>query len=462
MLDKPIAIVDIETTGWSAKSGRVLEIAVLKIYDNAVVARFNSLVDPEEFIPPQITQLTGIRGHDVSGQPTFAELAPRLNELFDDSYFLAHSVLFDFSFIKKQMAEVGYQFSPRLLCSVKLSRALYSNERSHSLENIIRRHSIEVEDRHRAMADVEAVWQFMQLARTEHGDEVVAAALKKQLVYKSLPSNFDASFLDGIENTPGVYIFRDANGAPVYVGKSKHLRKRILSHFTASTKLDKEMKISLSTHKLEVIRCQSELEALLLESKLVKELLPLHNRMLRRKRERVLLHVQETPEGYPRVEMTTSKDIDVADMDSVMGVHDNRTSAKQTLEAIREQHKLCSKLLGLERTKSACFYYRLGKCAGACILKEPPELYRLRLMSAFANSRLKSWPYKGPVTLHVSPQRQLVVDQWSVLGVYDDGNASGELDSTQAYPFDYDTYKILAGFMRAWPQLVSNVNSYKA
>jgi DNA polymerase-3 subunit epsilon len=107
---------------------------------------------------------------------------------------------------------------------VRLSRALYPKEQSHKLENIIRRHNIKVPARHRAYEDARALWDFCNIAFVEHGKDVFDEAVAKQIKRKSLPPNLHPDTISQISNSPGVYIFEDNDGKPIYVGKSIHLR----------------------------------------------------------------------------------------------------------------------------------------------------------------------------------------------------------------------------------------------
>jgi DNA polymerase-3 subunit epsilon len=83
------------------------------------------------------------------------------------------------------------RFNPRLLCTVRLSRALYATQRGHSLAKLIERHNIPVADRHRALEDARAMMYFTEIAFKEHGPELFNEAVARQLKTQSLPPNFD-------------------------------------------------------------------------------------------------------------------------------------------------------------------------------------------------------------------------------------------------------------------------------
>lgn len=453
MLDKPISITDIETTGGSARHDAITEIGILKVHGGKIIDEYSTLINPGQNIPEFITALTGISNKTVEDAPYFEEVAADIHAFYEDSYFMAHNVLFDFSFVKHQLEALGYSFKPRILCSVKLSRALHPCVKGHSLQKIIERHGISTVNRHRAYDDALAVHEFIELMRKERGDEAVIAALQKQLKLKTLPSNFDESYLEGIDNTPGVYIFKDKAGTPVYVGKSVNLRNRILSHFNQSTKLDKEMRISQSTHSLDVVRTDSEIEALLLESKLVKEMLPIYNHMLRRKNSRVVLTRAQDENGYYTVSLMDRRLDEVEDPLEIYAIFDNRTAVKNHLLNIRDEMNLCSKLLGLEKASKACFNHQLGRCRGACMGKEAPEFYNLRFEQAFEKTKIKSWKYKHPIILKMSESKGLLIDRWVIKGTVE---FVDDHMSVEAYEsaFDLDEYNILKRFIAKSQQII--------
>lgn len=227
----PVVYVDIETTGGSARSSRVLEVAAIRVEPDGTTREFSCVVDPETYIPTVITRITGISQADITDAPKFNDIADRLIDILGDAVFIAHNVRFDYSFLKMEFARVGIEFSPKLLCTVRLSRALYKTERGHSLAKLIERHEIPVLDRHRALADAHAIKYFAELAFDQHGENLFNQMVERQLRTQYLPPNLDLEEIESIGNVPGVYIFKDEVGQPMYVGKSVTLKTRVLSHF---------------------------------------------------------------------------------------------------------------------------------------------------------------------------------------------------------------------------------------
>ncbi len=460
IFERPITFVDIESTGGSYRTSKILEVAAFRVENDTVVDTFHTLIDPEVAVPYFITNITGINSGDVVGKPTFEAIAPQLAAILDGAIFAAHNVRFDLSFVKNQLEQTGMRFNPRLFCTVRLSRALYAGEKSHSLENIIKRHNLPVNARHRAYEDARVLWEFCQLAYREHGPAAFAEAVKKQMKSQTVPPNLDAAQVAALDNSPGVYVFEDAAGQPIYVGKSIKLKERVLSHFSGSTKITKEMKISQQAHGLRVVKTAGEMEALLLESQMVKELLPLYNQQLRRSRQQVILQKQYNDEGYIMITQATVNLADLEDFSNVYGVYPNRMKSKEALLRHQKTYGLCPKLLGLEKGKGACFWYHLGRCAGACVGKESPEQHNARVEDAMARSKLESWPYATPMVISENgdtpAKAGIVVDQWCVIGRVSFKKSGLKVETVKKL-FDHDTYKILRSFVLHKPERITIV-----
>ena len=444
MFEYPVVFVDIETTGGSYRNSRVLEVAAIRFENGEIVKEFSTLLDPQTHIPSTITSITGITQSDIVGAPAFEDIADELYEILDGAVFVAHNVRFDYSFLKQEFSLIGMTFSPRLLCTVRLSRYLYSDQKGHSLEKLIARHSIPVLDRHRALEDARAILYFAQLAFDEHGDESFAQAVLHQLKSQSLPPHLDLNELEQIDNVPGVYIFRDETNQPVYVGKSVTLKKRVLSHFQSTS--PKEVKISQQVHHVETVPTGSELSALLLESKLIKELKPLYNRMLRRVSLYAML-VKKEQDGYANLTVVSGSVDNDTDLNTIYGVYSNRMKAKQTIIELTRSFQLCPKLMGIEKGKGACFSYSLGRCKGACIGEESPELYNRRFELALERSKLSEWPFEGAITVPVNETGEtVIINNWIVQSFIDEyGN---EVIADTEPNFDLDEYKIIRRFIK--------------
>jgi DNA polymerase-3 subunit epsilon len=162
MLPTKLAFVDVETTGLYPNHDRVIEIGIIRVEDGKIVDTYSSLINPDRHLPTFIQGHTNISNTMVKKAPKFEAIESRVSELLDDAVFVAHNVMFDYNFLRYEMARLDRGFEMPNLCTVRLSRRLYPQLRSHSLDSLIRTFRFPCENRHRALDDVAVLWQFYQ------------------------------------------------------------------------------------------------------------------------------------------------------------------------------------------------------------------------------------------------------------------------------------------------------------
>ncbi len=449
-MGNPLVFIDVETSGMASYNSRVIEVGALRVEDGKVVSKINTLINPEGHVNPYIQKITGIDLSRLGSAPVFADIAKDLYEMLEGALFIAHNVRFDHSFIKNEFKRVGTNYRTKMLCSVRLSRALYPHYRRHGLDHVIERHNIQITNRHRAYDDAKAVWEFFKIARAENSIEAFESAIRAQVRQPSLPSNLPPDFTKNLPESTGVYIFEDNAAKPLYVGKSINIKKRVLSHFSDDHASTKELKISQQVSGITVHKTVTELQALLLESRLVKDLQPLFNRQLRRTSKLVLAKCRTTDSGYQTIMLqeANSDELLPDSMEQVMAVYTTRGKARQALESYVKLYELCPKMLGLESGAGVCFLRQLKKCHGACEGVETVARHNFRLQTAFATSRIKAWPYKGAIIVS-EPQSSggVIVDQWCVIGEINEQENCDQIAQSIGTRFDLDTYKILTSYL---------------
>lgn len=443
-LDLPLAFVDLETTGTLATRDRITEVAIVTWDGYGEPTSWSCLVNPETRIPPTIERLTGISTAMVAAAPTFAELAEHVGERLAGHLFVAHNARFDFAFLKNEFRRVGLEFNPPHLCTVRLSRQVFPEHRHHGLDQLIERHRLVVPGRHRALPDALALYAFWQIVRQTVPDEALRALVKKLVARPSLPAHVDAAQLEALPEAHGVYVFYGESGSPLYVGKSKHVRTRVLAHFAADHSDPKEMSLCQQTHRVEGLACAGEVDALLTEARLVKELQPSLNRQLRRNRELCSWHLVDQGLGYWRAELSYARDLDFGRQSELYGLFRNRRSAILAMEEIAKAEGLCLVALGLERGSlgKPCFRRQLARCRGACHGAESLEDHSERLRAALAQLALTTWPFPGPALLDEGDGAH-VVDAWCYLGHARNDEVLKKLLTRGKPRFDRDTYRIL-------------------
>jgi ATP-dependent DNA helicase DinG len=149
-------VIDLETTGNAPKKGdKIIQIAAVVIEQGQIVDRYMSFVNPLQQIPLFIEQLTGITNEMVEDAPTFEEIANDLISLLANSFFVAHNVYFDLSFLQEELKSCGYQFSGPILDTVELARVAFPTEKSFKLSDLSDEFKILHENPHRADSDAE-------------------------------------------------------------------------------------------------------------------------------------------------------------------------------------------------------------------------------------------------------------------------------------------------------------------
>lgn len=435
------SFVDIETTGAHARQDRIIEIGILRVEDNKLTRTYQKLINPETYLNPFISQMTGIVQSDLEKAPTFEELKEEILEVLDDTIFVAHNVRFDYGFLRNEFKRFGLNFSSKQICTVKLSRSLFPQYTRHSLDSLIERFQFQMENRHRAFDDAKVLWDFYQKIHTLFPSETVDRVVQEIMRKPALPQHLSQEMLDNLPEGPGVYIFYGENDMPLYIGKSVSIRDRVLSHFTNDQNSSKELKISQEILRIETIPTVGEFGALLKEAELIKTMQPLYNAQLRKTHKVVLLKKKELPNRFYSLEMEHVKQITPEDLNTMLGIFPSKKKAKEYIKKKAEEHQLCEKLLGLEKTSGSCFGHKIERCKGACINKEHFLSYNMRFVQAFSEKKIKSWPFQGAIKItEVDPIEQkaeeFIANKWCLTS--DDNN---ELF------FDYDTYKILVRYI---------------
>lgn len=158
-----LVIIDFETTGMSPDYNRIIEIGAMQIEDNTITSSFSQLINPKQYIPTFITQLTGISNQMVRNQPCAAEIMPKFYDFLGDSIILAHNISFDKKFLIAEMKRVNLSISNDYLCSLLLARRIFQESPNHKLGTLVRYLNIPMDNNHqehRALDDVKVTAQL--------------------------------------------------------------------------------------------------------------------------------------------------------------------------------------------------------------------------------------------------------------------------------------------------------------
>lgn len=371
------AIVDIETTGGYADNHRITEIAIYHHDGMQITQVFHTLINPGRNIPYYITGLTGITTEMVLSAPDFKTIAPEIFRRLEGKVFVAHNAHFDYSFLKKEFEQAGFNWQTKKLCTVRLSRKIIPGLRSYSLGSLAESLGIKIPNRHRAGGDAEATTKIFDLLLQRDRDGYILKTLKRNSGEAILPPNLAKEEFDKLPAKPGVYYFHDARGNVIYVGKAINIKKRIAGHFTGDAREWSRSRIRNEIHHVSFELTGNELIALILESQEIRRLWPKYNQAQKYRAEEWGIFDYEDRNGYMRfsVNMVTRGSRPLI-----------RFSSKgDTWNFLWEKvhdFDLCPKLSGLQVSKGLCFEHQNGECHGACIGIESTKKYNKRAEKA--------------------------------------------------------------------------------
>jgi DNA polymerase III subunit epsilon len=377
LADTAFVVVDLETTGGSPIFDRVIEVAALRLEHGVVQERFVKLVEPGVPIPSFVTRLTGINAALLRGKPTFECLLPDLHRLLDGAVLVAHNVSFDSSFLTQALKRTSMTWTGERLCTLRLARRLVPGLHSYRLDSLCANLGFPFVQAHRAGPDAEAtLWLLRRLleAASARGIGTLSGllCLQDQAVTprrRTLARRVDEAQVASLPTGPGVYLLKDANGHVFYVGKSVNVRSRVRQHLrpsgTACSPAQPRLRRRLrQIADVEAFETSSEIEALLLESKLVKRYLPEANSLLRDYRDYPWLKL-DLRERHPRLVATRERPTDGA---VYFGPFRRAAAVASVAVFLSEQLGLrqCSGRLRPGQ-QSACALLDMGRCLGPCV-----------------------------------------------------------------------------------------------
>ena len=343
------AIVDIETTGGHAASNGITEVSIYLHDGEQIVGHYETLINPGQPIPYYITGLTGISNEMVRTAPPFSEVAERIYTLLQDNVFVAHNVNFDYSFIRHQLADCGYQLDTKKLCTVRLSRKLFPGLTSYSLGNICGYLDIKIEDRHRAGGDARATVTLLEKLIEKDSEGAIKKFLKKTSKEQSLPPHVPREHYERLPYLPGIYYFHDQRGKVVSVGKAKQIKKRVSSHFSNNSTAKQKQDFLRSIHGITYEVCGNELVALLLESHEIKRLWPEFNRAQKHYEPKFGIIQYSDQRGITRLAMQKLRKNGTA-----VAYFESLAECHSQLRSIMEEYELCPRLIGVATAPESC------------------------------------------------------------------------------------------------------------
>ena len=425
------SIVDIETTGNGYKGQKITEISIFLFDGKQIVDEFTSLVNPEQHIPPFITNLTGITDAMVRYAPKFYEIAKQVEEFTKDTIFVAHNVNFDYNIIRDEFKSLGFEFKRKKLCTVRLSRKIIPGLRSYSLGNICAIENIPINGRHRAKGDAEATTELFRRLIERDNNFIINSFLNPRSKQATLPPLLSKSVVDNLPEKPGVYYFKNSAKEIIYVGKAINIKQRVISHFYDKKK--KERELCLETANISYAETGSELLALLLESSEIKTKFPKYNQSQKNQNASIGLFSYEDQRGVIHLAFNKLKLVPKP----IMTFY-SLQECRVFLEKLCEEFELCPKYCHLQTNVKSCFHYQIKTCKGVCCEKELISSYNKRVIKAIDSIGLAS---ENLVIKETGRNKDEVGFALILEGTYQGfGYLPKEVDAELQSPDDYQFY----------------------
>ncbi len=386
LFDTPIAsaellCVDTETNGRGGDLCEMTEVGAVLVGGGELHDRWESLVAVEMPLSRGIERFTGITQAMVDRAPPAADVLPELARLMENRVLVAHNAPFDRRVLAQAFERAGLEWpNPPVLCTVALSRKLAPLVRRRGLASLAESLGIEVEAVHRALPDAEtcarvlcALFKRLCVHAATVGDavELCRSPRRRRVERAARPAipRAERPDLSALPSDPGVYVFRDERGRPLYVGKSVSLRTRARAHFTAPAGWTERAAV------VDYKPTNSELGALVLENRLIKQWKPPGNRALKRTDKWVYVRCRLDVE-YPILEVSPEP---ASGRALSIGPLRGRKPATELADHLTSLYRLrhCGRVL--HRREHPSIYGQMGRCCSPCLGDLDPNAYRRQI-----------------------------------------------------------------------------------
>ncbi|MGH9179288.1 MAG: DEDD exonuclease domain-containing protein, partial [Acidimicrobiales bacterium] len=361
-------VLDLETTGCSPGRSTITEVGAVKLRGGVCLGTFQTLVDPGQGIPPEITYLTGITEAMVTGAPPIEAVLPTFLEFLGDAVVVGHNVRFDLSFLAAALRGTDRPpLANRWVDTCALARRLVADEVPNcQLSTLSRLFRVGHQPTHRALDDALATGEVLHCLLERAGRLGVLALddLLELPTVRGHPMVAKLKLAADLPRRPGVYLFRDAGGRALYVGKAVNLRRRVRSYFSTDGRR-KVGALLRETAAVDHVVCCGDLEASVLEVRLIHELQPRYNR--RSKDWRRYAYAKLTlDERFPRLAVVRNPK--PGDGCLYLGPLSSTRSAQLVIEAIQTATAIrrCTKKPGRSPIAAPCAPAQLGVAACPC------------------------------------------------------------------------------------------------
>ena len=371
-------VVDLETTGGSPQTSRITEIGAVRYRAGERLGSFQSLVNPLQHIPPRIAHLTGIDDRLVAGEPPIEQVLPAFLEFARGAVFVAHNARFDFSFLNENLGRLDYPvLEGPPVCTAKLARRVVWPEVPNvRLQTLAQYFRTRVKPTHRALEDAMACAEVLDGLLDLGGrlGILTLGDLREAVRARGRPNFGKIRLADPLPHAAGVYRFVGRDERVLYVGKARDLRARVKSYFYGDERKKIENLLGEVRRVEGDVTPGGELEALVLEARLIRQHEPKYNR--RGKTWRRFAYLKLDPsEAYPRLKVVHRAGH--GDGCTYLGPFSGGGAARLSKEALEDVVPLrsCTRAMGARTRFAPCVLADMGRCPAPCDGRIDPERY---------------------------------------------------------------------------------------
>ncbi len=398
-------VVDLETTGGRPGPGAITEIGAYRMEGPRMTASFATLVRPRGPISPFVTRLTSITNEMVAGAPPIERVLPAFRDFLGDAVMVAHNAQFDFAFLDFEFRRVfGMGLKNPVLCTLRLSRRFAPSLRRRRLDALAEHFGLSTEGRHRGLGDArmaaELLSIFLDIA-AQSGITRVDRLIDlhcRGAAGRRIERHVAPEAIAALPMAPGVYLMRNERDDLLYVGKARRLRERVASYFNGAAGANaKTADLVSHVYAIDTRVTPSALDAALLEARLIRELKPPYNRMLKAMAQAYFVRL-DLMDAFPRLALSTRLSARRGMMQ--LGPFVGRGGVDRAVRALGRILGLrtCAGKLAPEADFSPCMYGQMGHCAMPCNLSADEEAYGARVRRAVEFLRGRSGPLLGELT----------------------------------------------------------------
>jgi DNA polymerase III subunit epsilon len=381
LISTTFVVVDLETTGGSPGGNEITEFGAVKVCGGEVLGEFQTLVRPGMSIPPFVAVLTGITDAMVAVAPRLQAVLPAFLEFARGSVLVAHNAPFDVGFLKAACQRLGHVWpSPQVLDTARLARRVLARDEARDcrLSTLARIFRASTMPTHRALDDARATVDVLH-GLFERLGNVGVHTVEELITWQSMVTVAQRRkryLAEALPHAPGVYLFVDGQGHALYVGKSKDMRNRVRTYFTASETRSRMTEMVAIAETVTGITCATPLEAEVRELRLIAERKPRYNRRSRFPERASWIKL--TVEPFPRLSLVREVKLDEA---TYLGPFGSRRLAEAAMTAVHEAVPIrqCTERLSPRRTRPACALAEMGRCGAPCEGRETVNAYSVHV-----------------------------------------------------------------------------------